>query len=94
MNPGEVWRLADGSRRLVLSNATYNSSALGRAITVVVGEPSSGFDPFAVDTSAGTAFADRIAMHPSHWLVEHVETLSPAAMSEVRAHLSFLLIEA
>lgn len=91
MNPGEVWRLEDGSRRLVLSQGTYNASALGRVVTAVVAGPPSGFDPFAVDTEHGTVYADRVAMHPRHWLIEPVARLDPAAYRGVRVHLMFLL---
>jgi len=91
VTPGEIWRMADGTHRVVLSPATYNASALGRVITAVVGEPPSGFDPFAVSTAAGTVYADRLAMHPRHWLVERVDAFGAPVMDEVRAHLRFLL---
>jgi len=91
VNPGEVWRLDDGSRRLVLSHAGYNASALGRVISAVVGGPPADFDPFAVDTEHGTVYADRIAMHPRPWLVQPVARLSDTAYRQVRGHLGFLL---
>ncbi len=91
VNPGEVWRLENVALRVVLSNATYNSSALNRVITAVVGDPPAGFDPFAVVTDVGTVYADRIAMHPRHWLKEPVAHLSDQAHAEVREHLAFLL---
>ena len=50
MNPGEIWHLDDGTLRLVLSNATYNTSRLNRVITAVVGAAPAEFDPFAVGT--------------------------------------------
>jgi mRNA-degrading endonuclease toxin of MazEF toxin-antitoxin module len=92
VNPGEVWRLEDGSSRLVLSPATYNASALNRVITAVVGDPPVGFDPFAVSTGLGTVYADRIAMHPRHWLVRSAGTVAADDMAEVRTHLRFLLL--
>ena len=91
VNPSEVWQFADGSRRLVLSPGTYNASALNRVITAVVGEPPEGFDPFAVSTGLGTVYADRIAMHPRHWLVRSAGTVATDAMTEVRTHLRFLV---
>jgi hypothetical protein len=91
VNPGEIWRFEDSTQRLVLSNATYNSSSLGRVITAVVGDPPTGFDPFAVTTPAGTVYADRLAMHPRHWLREPVARISDDAYATVRQHLAFLL---
>jgi hypothetical protein len=91
VNPGEVWALQDGSRRLVLSHSTYNSSALGRVITAVVSDPPATFDPFAVDTPAGTVFADRLAMHPRDWLVSPVGRVDHAAYRAIGQHLRFLL---
>lgn len=91
MNPGEVWQLDDGSHRIVLSHSTYNSSALGRVITAVVGEPPGGFDPFAVDTPFGTVFADRVAMHPRDWLKEPVGRVSDDVYRMIQTHLQFLL---
>jgi hypothetical protein len=91
VNPGEIWRFEDNTLRLVVSNATYNSSALGRVITAVVGDPPSGFDPFAVATQAGTVYADRLAMHPRQWLIEPVARIPDEAHAAVREHLAFLL---
>jgi len=93
VRPGEVWRLEDGSLRLVLSPATYNASALNRVITAVVGGSPVGFDPFAVTTTIGTIYADRLAMHPRHWLVEVVGVIGDEPLAAVRAHLRFLLVE-
>ncbi len=91
MNPGEVWRLEGGALRLVLSNATYNASALARVVTAVVAGPPTGFDPFAVQTDAGTVYADRLAMHPRHWLTERVARIDEQAQAEVDNHLRFVL---
>lgn len=77
--------------RLVLSNAVYNSSELGRVVSAVVGDPPAGFDPFAVESAAGTVYADRLAMHPRHWLKEPVARISGAAAARVGEHLAFLL---
>ena len=91
MNPGEIWRLEDGSLRIVLSNAIYNTSQLNQVITAVVGPPPEQFEPFAVATDAGTVFADRLAMHPRHWLTQHVATISVRQLADTRRHLTFLL---
>jgi mRNA-degrading endonuclease toxin of MazEF toxin-antitoxin module len=92
VNPGEIWQLDNSrNRRLVLSADAYNSSNLGRVITVVVGGPPAGFDPFAVDTEYGTVYADRIAMHPRGWLTRRVGLIEPKVLAEVRRHLTFLL---
>lgn len=92
MNPGEIWLLDDDRNlRLVLSADAYNSSDLGRVITVVVGGPPTGFDPFAVDTEHGTVYADRIAMHPRGWLKTRLGRIDARAYAEVRRHLKFLL---
>jgi mRNA-degrading endonuclease toxin of MazEF toxin-antitoxin module len=93
VNPGEIWHLDDGSLRLVLSNATYNSSRLNRVITAVVGTPPTEFDPFAVATPLGTVYADRIATHPRHWLTDLVGTVTDDALQTVRQHVSFLLCQ-
>lgn len=93
MNPGELWRLEDGTIRLVLSNATYNSSGLGRVITATVGGPPDGFDPFAVTTESGTVYADRIAMHPRHWLKELADSIGDEDLVTIQSHLSFLICE-
>jgi hypothetical protein len=93
VNPGEIWLLTDGTRRLVVSNATYNASALNRVITAVVGQAPASFDPFAVDTPSGTVYVDRIAMHPRHWLTELVADIPADAIATVRRHLSFLQCE-
>mgnify|MGYP001172531573 CR=1 FL=1 len=98
MNPGEVWRFEDGTYRVVLSNSTYNTSALNRVITAVVADPQQGFDPFAVtiDPPLGPdlqAYADRLAMHPRHWLVERVGHVGAGPLAEIRRHVSFLLCE-
>ena len=92
MNPGSVWALEDGTRRMVLSNATYNESGLNRVITAVVNaRETTGFDPFAVNTEAGTVHADRIAMHPRHWLTKELGQVDDKTLAVVRAHLDFLL---
>lgn len=92
MNPGEIWQLDDRrSLRLVLSTDAYNGSDLARVITVVVADPPTGFDPFAVDTEHGTVYADRIAMHPRPWLTTRVGRIDAKAYAEIRRHLSFLL---
>jgi hypothetical protein len=93
VNPGEVWRLPDNSRRVVLSNATYNESRLDQVITAYIGQPSTTFQPFAVPTSAGTIYVDRMTMHPRHWLAEYVATIDERELIAVRRHLSFLLAE-
>jgi hypothetical protein len=93
VNPGEVWQLTDGSRRVVLSNATYNASRLNRVITAVVGSAPGAFDPFAVGTPLGTVYVDRIAMHPRHWLVELVAEIPDDAIALITRHLDFLLCE-
>jgi hypothetical protein len=93
VNPGEIWLLNDGTRRVVLSNATYNASRLNRVITAVVGPAPAGFDPFAVTTPSGTVYVDRIAMHPRHWLTELVVDLPDDAAATIRRHLAFLLCE-
>jgi hypothetical protein len=90
VNPGEVWRFEDNTRRLVLSHAMYNASALARVISCVVGDPPRTFDPFAVTTPAGTVYVDRLAMHPRHWLVEPVARIDDRAHAAVRGHLAFL----
>ncbi len=98
MNPGEVWRLQDGSLRLVVSHPTYNASQLNRVITAVVDAPKEGFDPFAVSLESPEGqlhvYADRIAMHPRHWLVEQAAAADAQALGEVRRHLRFLLCDA
>lgn len=76
---------------MVLSHSTYNSSALGRVITIVVGAQPRTFDPFAVDTPYGTAFADRIAMHPRDWLIEPVGQVADEAYRTIQAHTRFLV---
>jgi mRNA-degrading endonuclease toxin of MazEF toxin-antitoxin module len=92
VNPGSVWALDDGSRRMVLSNATYNESGLNRVITAVVNaRQTTGFDPFAVNTEMGTIHADRIAMHPRHWLTKELGQVEDQALATVRTHLVFLL---
>ncbi|AYY11533.1 hypothetical protein EF847_01150 [Actinobacteria bacterium YIM 96077] len=94
MNPGEIWRLEDQSLRLVLSNATYNTSQLNQVITAVVrSAPPAGFQPFAVDTPHGVLLPDRLAMHPRHWLVEHVATVDAGHLAAVRQHLAFLVCD-
>ena len=93
MNPGEVWALPDGTRRLVLSNATYNESRLNQVITSHIGGPTRTFQPFAVETSLGIAYADRVMMHPGNWLAEYVGAIEPAALATIRRHLTFLLGE-
>lgn len=93
MNPGEVWQLQDRSQRVVLSNATYNESRLNQVVTAVIGSESETFQPLAVTTAAGVIYADRLAMHPRNWLLEHVATISDEELSAVRRHLSFLLCE-
>lgn len=98
MNPGEVWRFEDGTYRVVLSHPTYNTSALNRVISAVVAEPQDGFDPFAVEVAPPLgprlrAYADRIAMHPRHWLTEHVGHIGDDPLTEVRQHVSFLLCD-
>lgn len=91
MNPGEVWELEDGSHRLVLSHPTYNVSGLGRVITVVVGHEPEHFDPFAVHTELGTVYADRIAMHPRHWLRYQSGRIEPDDLARVLQLLDYLL---
>jgi len=60
------------------------------ATTAVVGESPTGFDPFAVATERGTVHADRVAMHPGHWLVRPAGAVAADAMADVRTHLRFL----
>jgi mRNA-degrading endonuclease toxin of MazEF toxin-antitoxin module len=92
VNPGEVWRWPDDTRRLVLSNATYNASGRNQVITAAVEtKPPAGFDPLMVESPHGYVFPDRFAMHPRHWLVEPVARLDEEAYRQVREHLSFLL---
>lgn len=93
VNPGEVWRLPDDSQRVVLSNATYNESRLDQVITAHIGQPSTTFQPFAVPTSVGTIYVDRMMMHPRHWLSEYVATIDQPELNALRRHLSFLLCE-
>jgi hypothetical protein len=66
VNPGEVWQLDDGPRRLVLTPGTYNVSALNRVIPAVVVDLPAGIDAFAVSTRLGTVYADAMAeiTHP------------------------------
>ncbi len=92
MNPGEIWQLEDGTRRLVLSHATYNASALGRVITAaVVAGPPAALDPFGVDAEHGAVYADRLMMHPRNWLTKPVARIADPAYAQVRRHLGFLL---
>lgn len=94
MRSGEIWELEDGSRRLVLSPVVYNASALGRVITaVLLTTPQPGFDPFAVPVAGfGVVCADRIAMHPRHWLVTLVGRVEAVTLATVRDHLKFLVV--
>jgi hypothetical protein len=92
LNPGEVWRREDGSRRLVLSNSTYNAAGLNRVITVAVeSAPPKTFEPLTVASPHGSIFPDRIAMHPRHWLVAPVARIGEHELATVHRHLRFLL---
>lgn len=94
MNPGDIWRLEDQSLRLVLSNATYNTSQLNQVITAVVRPTApAGFQPFAVETPHGVLLPDRLALHPRNWLTEHVASIDPNDLATVRQHLAFLLCD-
>ncbi len=78
----------------MLSNATYNTSQLNHVITAVVRTtPPTGFQPFAIETPHGVLLPDRLAMHPRHWLDEHVATIDPEHLAAVRQHLAFLICD-
>lgn len=94
MIPGEIWELEDGSRRVILSTSTYNVSALNRVVTAVVAGPVAGFEPLAVpldEERTQFVYADRLAMHPRHWLRIPIGPVPAKVLAEVRAHLEYLL---
>ncbi len=91
MNPGELWSLADGTMRLVLSHPTYNASRANMVVTCSVVSETTSFQPFAVSTADGYVLADRLLTHPRHWLTDQRGELTDSELAAVQAHLSFLL---
>ncbi|WP_026876768.1 hypothetical protein [Jiangella gansuensis] len=91
MNPGDLWRLEDGTTRLVLSHATYNASRANTVVTCAVVPESNSFQPFAVMTDGGIVLPDRLLAHPRNWLTDKRGELTDYELATVREHLSFLL---